>query len=118
MIEELVAQVFAARNAAHRAHWATKSYSEHMALGAFYDGLPEIIDGIIESYQGQHGLIELDGQFVTPRVTDCCDFLKKQVKWIQSHRKEIAKGSTDIENQIDTLLSLYNSTIYKLENLK
>lgn len=118
MIEELVAQTFAARNAAQREHWATKSYAKHEALGAFYEGLPEIIDGIVESYQGQKGLIELDGQFVTPSVKDCCDFLIKQREWIGKHRTQIADGCTDVANQIDTLLSLYNSTIYKLENLK
>jgi hypothetical protein len=118
MIEELVAQVFAARNAAHREHWATTSYAKHQALGAFYDGLPDLIDGIVESYQGQKGLIELDGQFVTPSVQDCCDFLIKQREWIGKHRDEIAKGCTDVANQIDTLLGLYNATIYKLENLK
>ena len=37
MIEELVSKVFSARNASHLAHWATKSYAEHQALGAFYE---------------------------------------------------------------------------------
>ena len=46
MIEELVSHVFALRNAAHLSHWATKSYSEHKALGKLYDDLIDKIDAI------------------------------------------------------------------------
>ena len=56
MIEELVSRVFAIRNAAHLAHWASQSYSEHKALGKFYDGVIDKVDAIIETYQGwNHG---------------------------------------------------------------
>ena len=44
MIEELIAKVFEARNAAHLEHWRTKSYAEHQALGDFYDGIIDIVD--------------------------------------------------------------------------
>lgn len=118
MIEELVGRVFAMRNVAHREHWKTRSYAAHMALGALYEGLPDLIDGIVESYQGQHDLIELDGKFVTPAVEDCCEFLKDQAKWIAEHREDFCDDSTDIENQVDSLLKLLHSTIYKLEFLK
>lgn len=118
MIEELVGRVFALRNAAHREHWKTRSYAAHMALGAFYEGLPELIDGIVESYQGQNGLIELDGKFVTPTVEEFLPFLKEQAEWLASNRKAIAEGSTDLENQIDSLLAAFHTTLYKLEFLK
>lgn len=39
MIEQLVSKVFAARNAAHLAHWSTGSYAQHVVLGDFYDGV-------------------------------------------------------------------------------
>ena len=44
MIEELVEKVFAARNEAHIAHWATKSFAKHMALNEFYDNIIDLID--------------------------------------------------------------------------
>lgn len=37
-------------------HWQSQSYSEHIALNEFYDGLPDMIDGIVESYQGKYGI--------------------------------------------------------------
>ena len=39
MVEELINRMFKARNAAHIRHWKTDSYSEHKALGHYYDDL-------------------------------------------------------------------------------
>ena len=49
MIEELVARVFALRNAAHLEHWATNSFSKHMALGSFYDDIIDKTDKLVEA---------------------------------------------------------------------
>ena len=57
MIEELIAKVFAAREAAHLEHWRTKSYAQHQALGEFYDTIIDQIDELVECYQGNFGLI-------------------------------------------------------------
>ena len=37
-------------------HWQSQSYSEHIALNEYYDGIPLIVDGIVESYQGKYGI--------------------------------------------------------------
>ena len=37
-------------------HWQSQSYSEHIALNEYYDGLPDLVDGIVESYQGKYGI--------------------------------------------------------------
>ena len=34
-------------------HWQSQSLSEHLALNEYYDGIPDIVDGIVESYQGK-----------------------------------------------------------------
>ena len=41
MIETLIERLFHARNAAHIAHWKTKSYAEHKALGHYYEDVIE-----------------------------------------------------------------------------
>ena len=58
MIEQLVAKTFASRNAAHLQHWRTSSFSEHMALNEFYDEIIELVDNLVEAYQGAFGLIK------------------------------------------------------------
>jgi hypothetical protein len=38
-------------------HWQTKSFAEHQAFGQAYDSLDDLIDGMVEVYQGKHGRI-------------------------------------------------------------
>jgi hypothetical protein len=118
MIEQLAARVFQARDMAHREHWRTKSYAVHMALGSFYDDVVGAIVSIIECYQGEFGLIPAFG-FTMPAAFkgDIIPYLKKEVEWIIDNREDVAKGSTAVQNLIDTLLEEYHTTIYKLENL-
>lgn len=117
MIEELAARVFQARDVAHRAHWRTQSYAQHMALGSFYDDVIEHIDAIVEAYQGEHGLIG-DFSVAVPKVGNLVDYLKREAEWIAENRAAISKGCTMIQNLIDALSETYRTTIYKLVNLK
>ena len=117
MIEELVCRVFAIRNATHIAHWASKSYSEHKALGKFYDGVIEKIDAIVEAYQGYYGLIG-DVRMAIVTKGDITAKIREELTWINAHRSKIAKGNTMMENLIDDLMQLYSTTHYKLVNLK
>ena len=117
MIEELVSHVFALRNAAHLAHWATKSFSEHKALGNLYDDLIDKIDNIVEAYQGYYGLIGEVRIMMMPKDR-MADLVRTELAWIQQNREKIAKKNTMIENLIDDLMQTYSSTHYKLVNLK
>ena len=55
MIEQLIARVFATRNAAHLLHWRGPSYAQHMALGDFYEAIIDKLDEIVECHQGETG---------------------------------------------------------------
>lgn len=116
MIEQLISKVFAARNAAHLAHWSTGSYAQHVALGDFYNGAIDTIDKLVEAYQGNFGKIgKVDLEEGEDNVLD---LLEGDVVWINDHRTEIANGVAALENIVDELTGLYLSTIYKLRNLK
>ena len=117
MIEDLVSHVFAMRNAAHLAHWATKSYSEHKALGKLYDDLIDKIDTIVEAYQGYYGLIGEVRIMMMPKDR-IADLVRTELGWIQTNREKIAKKNTMIENLIDDLMQTYSTAHYKLVNLK
>jgi len=117
MIEELVSHVFAMRNAAHVAHWASKSFSEHSALGEFYDGLIDKIDAIVEAYQGWFGLIGEVRILMMPK-SDMTAKIRDELAWIAQNREKIAQKNTMMENLIDDLMQLYSTTHYKLVNLK
>jgi hypothetical protein len=113
MITELAARTFAARDVAHREHWKTKSYAAHVALGGFYDGVIDAIDAIVEAYQGQYGNIDpFDVQ--TEKVSDILEYLVEEMDWIDANRDEIANGSANIGNLIDSLSAVYTKTIFLL----
>lgn len=117
MIEELIAKVFATRNTSHLEHWRTDSFAKHMALGDFYDGVIDIIDNLVECYQGNFGKIGEVPDVEQVHNTDCCALLSKDVAWIAKNRSKIAKNVASLENIVDELTSLYLKTLYKLENL-
>ena len=116
MIEQLVIKVFSTRNAVHLAHWRTKNYAQHVALGDFYDGLIDKIDVIVEMYQGAFGIIDApDIKPVSP--ANIIEHIGEEANWIEENRSDIAGGVNAIENVIDDLAGLYLSTFYKLKNL-
>lgn len=116
MINGLIAAVFAARNQAHLEHWNTKSYAQHVALGEFYDGIIDLIDGFVECYQGLYGLI---GKVkLVPTTDKLIDLLVEDSEWMDKNRCEICKDNKTLESILDTIIELYLATIYKLENLK
>lgn len=116
MIEELIAKIFMARNNTHIAHWKTKSYAEHVALGDFYESSVDLLDSLVECYQGNFGIIE-DIPKDELHQDGCIKCLSDQVAWIAKNRSKIAKNVAALENIIDEITSLYLKTLYKLENL-
>ena len=97
----------------HILHLQTKSYSEHKALQAYYEGLPDLVDNIIEQWQGAYQIIvEYPSNYEAPNsdalqeVTAVRDFVVKN--------RAIVGDYTSIQNQVDELMSLLDSTVYKL----
>ena len=119
MIEELIGRVFTARNLAHLEHWKTTgvgSFARHMALGDFYDGIINKLDGIVEAYIAYFGDIG-EPKNPAPKTNDLIPIITIDAAWITKNRSEIAKGVPAIENMIDDLAGLYLHTLYKLKRL-
>ena len=118
MMGELVSRCFHARTAAHILHLKTRSYATHKALGDFYDAIVGLADTLAETYQGAYGLIEnYPARYKNP--DDGVSMLEELRAWIESHRYECCDESdTCIQNIIDEIVALTNSTLYKLRFLK
>ena len=107
------------RSLGHVAHWATDSFSKHMALGEFYEGLSDLMDTFVEQYQGYYG------KRMTVAI-DKCDLqddvageLESHMEWIEKNRYQVCdKGETALQNTIDEIVKLYQTTLYKLRMLK
>ena len=118
MIEELISRVFKTRNQAHLEHWKTKSFSQHTALGDFYDDVIEELDTLVENYQGLFGLVKSVSISTHKTSEDILTVLKDDVKFITKNANEITNEVTSLQNLLDSLTSVYTKTIYKLTNLK
>ena len=116
--DEFVTRQLQARTLSHIAHWATDSYSQHMALGAFYEGLTELVDGFVEQFQGYYGKrMAPEVKAGTAGAID--DYLEGEVEWIELNRYEVCdKDETALQNTIDEVVALYQTTLYKLRMLK
>ena len=114
VIEELVAKVFADRNDAHKQHWITKSYAEHVALGGFYDDVIEAIDSLVENYIGLFGQFDLSQTAESLEVPSISDQLQDTADYIEANRDEICQGSSNIGNLVDSLSAVYTKTLFLL----
>lgn len=118
MIARLIAILFLSREVAHRAHLETKSYSEHKALGHFYEDIIENVDAIAEAYQGRNGLIGKIPMLTEDATGDIADILEKHLGMIEKLRyTAVEKSDAPIQNLIDEAAGTYLSALYKLRNL-
>ena len=116
MIEQLVAKVFEARNAAHLEHWATTNGEVHRATGDFYESIISTLDELVECYQGAFDVI---GE-VKPEVSKdkLMTLLEEQSVWMSENRDEICRDLSVLENLLDELMASYLRTLFKLRRLK
>lgn len=117
-------KLFEARQMSHVFHLQVKAEMgsgwEHDALKDFYDSILEFTDDLIETYQGQYGIVEgydvIDSS-ATGQMKSL-EYLKQTVDFIRSERKSINAEDTHLHNVIDEIIALFYKTIYKLTNLK
>lgn len=100
----------------HVLHLRTRSYAAHQALGEFYESLDDLVDTVAESYQGKYlQLIEfVEGEY---QYSDSpIEYLSMVSDYVQTARHTLPQDS-ELQNEIDTIQTLVNSTIYKLRFL-
>lgn len=116
----LIGTLMQSRNQAHVYHLQVTgpgSYAAHVALQAYYDGIIPLIDGLVESYQGKYGI--LTGYKMSSSLREdgnMVSYFEALCVFVEKVRQYIPQDSY-IENQIDTIVELINSTKYKLKSL-
>lgn len=120
---EFFGKLFSMRDSAHLRHLKPSdpgklgSGWQHSALNHFYDEILEIADGLIESYQGKYGLIDIQVPS-SKAIADPCEDIRGLAQLIEKEIYDSFKSETWMQNQLDSLTELCYSTVYKLENLK
>jgi DNA-binding ferritin-like protein len=124
MFEKLISTLMASRDQAHIFHWQTTgegSYAVHKALGKYYDVIPDMLDSLVEAYQGKHGILKgftPAEKFDDYNQANVLKYFKGLATYIDRAYDKIDPKDTNIINQLDTFKDLIYTTIYKLENLQ
>ena len=117
--KDLFAKLFEARDYFHLAHLKMTgggSYAGHKALNEAYDGILDLVDGMVESYQGIYGFIDIQ---IPTAIYD-----NEPVEYLQNLRAFVASkrdffaDEPWMQNEIDEVQKLIASTLYKMKYLK
>lgn len=105
-----------AATSGHILHFQTRSFAQHMTLDTFYSSLPGLVDSVVEAYQGKYGLVlDYPSGYSVP-TTAAIDFVSALSDYVMSSRANVADDS-EIQNLIDEIQDLIDSTLYKLRFL-
>ena len=99
----------------HILHNQTKIYSEHVALGGYYDDVLDLIDRLTETYTGLYG--EIDGYKSAPyrdyvSKDDTVIYFKTLYSYVQKNRSVFQESF--LQNIIDELSELLTQTMFRL----
>jgi hypothetical protein len=117
-LEKLVAYLLHSQTQVHVFHLQTKSYAEHKALQKYYESVDDLVDGLVESYQGKYDIIAQYDNFAIEKYSNKSQ-LETYFKALSKKVEEVHKGVEDtyIQNQLDTINELISSTLYKIRFL-
>jgi DNA-binding ferritin-like protein len=114
MINNNIISLIEIRDKAHLAHWNTTIYAKHKALGKFYEGLTDLLDTFVETYQGKYGRIEFAGLSELRIVTDANTLVEQAYTEAEQIEKQIDIKCTDLLNILADIKGLCNHTKYLL----
>ena len=123
-MEQLASLLLHSRTQVHSFHLGQKgpgAFSAHLALGNYYDTIGGLVDGLVEAYQGQYGLIKVQGIGTIDTNNDIknvISYFDKLCQAVAKLRKEEKLQMSWLQNDIDTVVTLLYSTKYKLVNLQ
>jgi hypothetical protein len=115
----LMSRLLDSQRQTHIFHLQTKSFAEHKALQDYYDAIDGLVDGLVESAQGKWGILTGWKSVGTQEYQSS----EQVISYLKSLADEVAKvfsivKDTYIQNQLDEVTALINSTLYKLRFLK
>jgi DNA-binding ferritin-like protein len=100
----------------HFFHWSTDSFSKHMALGTYYDEIVGLVDDLVEAYMGCYNkIVTFPSVYHQPK--EAVKYLESLKNFVDDARKDLPQ-ETQLQNIIDEIAQLIDSTLYKLKNLK
>lgn len=116
---ELMNKLLELRNQMKLYHWQTEMHSRHKSADKFLVKASDIIDQIIEAYQGKYKTIYLSKNDKNIKLDNIKD--KDMIKYLETIRKFFIQDfnkyinkntNTDLSNLKDEMIANINITIY------
>jgi hypothetical protein len=115
-VAEFVSVLLHSSTVTHFMHWSTTSYSQHKALQKYYEGIIDLTDNFAESFMGRYKrLTKFPSDFHSSDKP--VPYMEGIQSFVEEARKELPQD-TELQNIIDEIADLINSTLYKLKNLE
>jgi DNA-binding ferritin-like protein len=122
MMGHCLSELMNVRTSIHQLHLTITgpgSYAAHKALNKFYDAIPDLVDTLVEGYQGATEKI-LKFEEMVPRqlktVEDALDYMREMYDRITKLQAKVPYS--EIVNNMDLVKDAINSAKYKLLFLK
>lgn len=100
-----------------KAHLKTDKYSSHKALNDFYDEIVDLVDTLIENYQGIHGKVKDLKNVMEEGKLGTIEYFETLRTFTEEGAKQFCKES-ELKSDVDAILSCIDSTLYQLKELK
>ena len=119
-MNEYIGTLLQSRTQAHIFHLQADSYEFHKTLQKYYEGIVDMIDSVVENYQGKYGIVtdykmlgtisdfESDEQVIK--------YFETLVRFCELKREKLPQDSY-LKNLYDNIDSLIRTTLYKLKYL-
>ena len=120
-VAKFVSTLLNSRQQSQVYHWQAVgegSNAVHVALNEYYDKIVKKVDGLVESIQGRNGIIRgYNLEFAVREDNKPLIYFQALVKYVEVIRQRLPQDSY-VQNQIDEIVDLIETTKYKLENLR
>ena len=111
-VADFISTMFHSSTVTHFMHLATDSFSVHMALGAYYTEIVDLADQFAEAYAGCYEKIK-DFPENFHNAKDPVKYLTSIKDYVYKNR-EALPDNTQLQNIVDEIAALIDSTLYKL----
>jgi len=116
--QEIIRFFLKTQNQLKLLHWQTTSYAKHMAFGATYETLDDLIDAFVEVFQGKYERIFLDDKSIQlNNINDdeINSFVQESIQFIGTQLTSIlSEQDTDLLNIKDEMIAELNKLRYLL----
>lgn len=118
-VEEFLGSLQESMGRAWKKHLKTDKYSDHKALNEFYDDIVDLVDTLIEDYQGLHGVVDSLKNVIDSEGMSAVEYLEElRELTLDGRDKFIDDDEPELKSDVDAILSLIDGTLYKLKELK